>query len=152
MNMSFRRLSTVLIVAPLFACGGAPPPPRANSTPPPKCRSYAAGTTLTTTFNSPGGPSGSTETDSCAFDTAGHALRCTTTSNNGTCSVVTTYASVTDFVEEAGALGRYRRLTIDTTCGASESTEIFTYDGQKRLTRDQRPPSTYDDVHGLGCV
>jgi hypothetical protein len=98
----------------------------------------------TATFNSPGGPYTSTETDSCAFDTAGHALRCTTTSNNGTCSVVTTYASDTDFVEEAGALGRYRRLTIDTACGTSESKEIFTYDGQKRLIRHQRPPSTYD--------
>jgi hypothetical protein len=136
MKAPFRRLSMILIAAPLMACGGSPTgsslvPAAANA--PQKCRRYA--TELSSTFTLGGATV--TETQSCVFDKAAHALLCTATGDGFCASRTETkmYPSVADFVEEADAVGRRREAIVESTACGSTRTQTLTYDAQKRLVR-----------------
>jgi hypothetical protein len=148
MNVSFRRAVSVLAFLPFVGCGGGDSPTGPKVTgpsTPQKCRRYATGLAVTTTSNSPGA-SPAEMSQSCTFDTAARALRCTTTGSPfcATSSEVTTYPSIADFIEEAEAVGRRRSSTIDRTCDVSTYTDTHTYDAQKRLVRLLRSTGSFD--------
>jgi hypothetical protein len=137
-----RPLMILIVAAPVLACGGGPTTPSVTPSPTrvaQKCRRYA--TELSITLSSEGQSTDYTE--SCAFDMAARALRCTTT-GSASCTTrteLTTYPSVADFIEEFEAVGRKRASTIERRCDASTLTDVLTYDAQKRLVRLDRGPS-----------
>jgi hypothetical protein len=142
MTRASRSLS-ILLVLPLVACGGGPAGPEtgggATPTPAPRCRHYATSLTVSTTLEVPGGSNAWTEAMNCAFDAAARVLRCESalTSGIGCQSLVSTktYPSVTDFVEEAEAIGRSRYAVeeiVQSGGCTSHAVHTITYDAQKR--------------------
>ncbi len=121
-----------------------------------KCRVYAtASVTRYTFFGMNGYNTSTTESQSCAFNSATRVRQCAVTVNgDSTCNQAksTTYIEAADFVEEAAALGRERFDTLEIVSSgpqgcASTQTNVYSYDAQRRPVRLQEDYSVGDKTY-----
>jgi YD repeat-containing protein len=111
----------------------------------PSCRTYPTATTAATNpFNA-----ASNVTMEGTFNSSSRQLTVSTTFLDGSaCStIVSTYQSVADFVDEVSVIPPVSRLTSQTTtssgtCGNGTSSITYTYDAQRRLTQVNSPAGT----------
>lgn len=157
MTLPATRLATVLLsLAAAAACGGNPSGPTqstggANSGGSgATCRTYP--TAATVTVQTSAGTT-STSPSACAWDGNLHQLTCTISVGSGgpVCStLVTSYASTADFIDEIRAIPPVLLRTSDvqtssgtSACGAGAIQNItYVYDGQRRLTQILNGSST----------
>jgi YD repeat-containing protein len=103
------------------------------------CRNYLSNFTETTTLTQTG--NSSMRTYSCTYNTATHALACTSSRNGVGCETNTKqYASTADFVDEVSVNPPRQLFQTETwanisSCGGNPNvTSTYTYDAQKRVT------------------
>jgi hypothetical protein len=122
-----KKISTAAIILTFTAACGREKTPIAGPDPlpttPPVCRNYATAMNVTASTQS----ATTTSSVSCTFDRAALTLICG--------AVTRTYASLTDFVEEAQVMGRVRFQRQQGDAGrGTHSTFTYSYDAQKRPT------------------
>jgi YD repeat-containing protein len=73
-------------------------------------------------------------TGSCSFSQADNSLRCQLTGSSFMTTIITSYATVADFVDEGQFLGRTLAQSRTQQSQNGSTTTTYRYDGQRRLT------------------
>lgn len=149
MLLRCKELAVAVLGGGLFvSCSGQDSATGPSNPTSPSCRTYAtAYTQLQTGSASPG--FAATTTGTCSFSQSALQFSCTTrysdtTGFSSTTTSVATYAALQDILDEVAVIPPLKRLVsfTGTTAGQGTGTTTYTYDSQKRLTRESGSNTT----------
>jgi YD repeat-containing protein len=145
----------VCVVVGIVGWGGSSPNSGGSGTPSAlssrSCRNYMTAYTMTQTGSANPGFSATT-TGTCTFTQAALQFNCMlrysdTTGFSSTNTSISTYASIADIVDEVSVVPPLKRLisvsgTVVSGGSSTSSSGTYTYDSQKRITREVTTGST----------